>query len=83
MIILNVPTEALKNYPQRENTLWEHLKEIRNEYKFIIYSTDEYKLTFEYISILALENDNTLYLITQCFDFLRKNKIIMPAMTTL
>ena len=80
---INVPVESFKKYPQRENTLWEHLKEIRNEYKFILFTNDEYKLTFEYISRLALENENTLYLIIQCLDFLRKNKIIMPAITTL
>lgn len=80
---INVSTEAFKGYPKRENTLWEHLNEIRDEYKFISFTADEYKLTLEYVSRLALENENTIYLITECLDFLRKNRIILPAITTL
>ncbi|GMQ61389.1 Tn3 family transposase [Vallitalea sp. AN17-2] len=40
-------------------------------------------MTFEYVSRSALENDNTIYLMTECLEFIRKNRIIFPAITTL
>lgn len=34
-------------YPQRENTLWDHLKEIRSEYDFVTFTLKEYRMTFK------------------------------------
>lgn len=80
---INVHPNSFNLYPQRENTLWEHLKEIRNEYNFVTFSFKEYRLTFKYIFKLASENEDTMYLLNECLNFLRKNKIILPAMTTI
>ncbi|MDW0112725.1 Tn3 family transposase [Sporosarcina saromensis] len=74
---------SLGLYPQRENTLWDHLKEIRSEYDFVTFTLKEYRMTFKYLHQLALENGDAIHLLHECIDFLRKNKIILPAFTTL
>lgn len=74
---------SLSLYPQRENTLWDHLKEIRNEYDYVTFTLKEYRMTFKHLHQLALENGDAIHLLHECIDFLRKNKITMPAITTL
>ncbi|MDQ0186670.1 Tn3 family transposase [Cytobacillus kochii] len=74
---------SISLYPQRENTLWDHLKEIRSEYDFVTFTLSEYRMTFKYLHQLALENGDPIHLLHECIDFLRKNKIILPAITTL
>ncbi|WP_094701486.1 Tn3 family transposase [Brevibacillus laterosporus] len=74
---------SLSLYPQRENTLWDHLKEIRSEYDFLTFTLKEYRMTFKHLHQLALENGDAIHLLHECRDFLRKNKIILPAFTTL
>ncbi|PFU36401.1 Tn3 family transposase (plasmid) [Bacillus cereus] len=74
---------SLSHYPQRENTLWDHLKEIRSEYDFVTFTLREYRMTFKHLHQLALENGDTIHLLHECIDLLRKNKIILPAITTL
>ncbi|NJP36871.1 Tn3 family transposase [Alkalicoccus luteus] len=74
---------SLSLYPQRENTLWDHLKEIRSEYDFVSFTLKEYRMTFKHLHQLALENGDAIHLLHECIDFLRKNKIILPAITTL
>ena len=74
---------SLSLYPQRENTLWDHLKEIRSEYDFVTFALKEYRLTFKHLHQLALENGDAIHLLHECLNFLRKNKIILPAFTTL
>ncbi|UYG98023.1 Tn3 family transposase [Cytobacillus firmus] len=70
-------------YPQRENTLWDHLKEIRSEYDFVTFTLKEYRMTFKHLHQVALENGDAIHLLHECIDFLRRNKIILPAFTTL
>lgn len=74
---------SLSLYPQRENTLWDHLKEIRSEYDFVTFSLKEYRMAFKHLHQLALENGDAMHLLHECIDFLRKNQIILPAITTL
>ncbi|WP_324657975.1 Tn3 family transposase [Bacillus altitudinis] len=74
---------SISHYPQRENTLWDHLKEIRSEYDFVTFTLREYRMTFKHLHQLALENGDAIHLLHECIDFLRKNKIILPAITTL
>ncbi|MEH7514912.1 Tn3 family transposase [Gottfriedia acidiceleris] len=74
---------SLSLYPQRENTLWDHLKEIRSEYDFVTFTLKEYRMTFKHLHQLALENGDAIHLLHECIDFLRKNRIILPAITTL
>ncbi len=80
---INADHSSLRLYPQRENTLWDHLKEIRNEYGFITFTLKEYRMIFKHIYQLALENGDAIHLLHESIDFLRKNKVILPAITTL
>ncbi len=80
---INLDYSAMNNYPQRENTLWTHLKEIREKYEYSSFTDEEYEKTFNYIFKISLENEDTMHLINACLNFLRANKIIFPAITTL
>lgn len=74
---------SLSLYPQRENTLWDHLKEIRSEYNFLTFTLKEYRMLFKHLHQLALENGDAIHLLHECIDFSRKNQVILPAITTL
>ena len=80
---LGVRVTAIRKYPQRENTLWQHMKELREEYGFKPFTNVEYQLAFDHIYHLSMENEETLYLFNECLNFLRENKVIFPAITTL
>ncbi|MCS1390271.1 MULTISPECIES: Tn3 family transposase [Lysinibacillus] len=80
---IGINSSSLSLYPQRENTLWDHLKEIRSEYDFVTFTLKEYRMVFKHLHQLALENGDAMHLLHECIDFLRKNKIILPAITTL
>ncbi|MFP7442584.1 MULTISPECIES: Tn3 family transposase [Bacillus] len=80
---INADPSSLGLYPQRENTLWDHMKEIRNEYGFITFTLKEYRMTFKHLYQLALENGDAIHLLHESIDFLRKNRVILPAITTL
>lgn len=80
---IGTKTLPAKKYPQRENTLWQHLKEIREEYGFASFSETEYQKTFKYIYQQSLENNKTIYLFQECLNFLRQQKIILPGITIL
>ncbi|GIN41475.1 Tn3 family transposase [Heyndrickxia oleronia] len=74
---------SISLYPQRENTLWDHLKELRSEYDFVTFTLREYRIALKHLHQLAFENGDAIHLLHECIDFLRKNKIILPAITTL
>ncbi|MFE0506440.1 Tn3 family transposase [Peribacillus butanolivorans] len=80
---INAEPSSLSLYPQRENTLWDHLKEIRNEYGFITFTLKEYRMTFKHLYQLALENGDAIHLLHESIEYLRKNRVILPAITTL
>ena len=69
---------SISLYPQRENTLWDHLKELRSEYDFVTFTLREYRIAFKHLHQLAFENGDAIHLLHECIDFLRKNKIILP-----
>ncbi|OHW61203.1 Tn3 transposase DDE domain protein [Andreesenia angusta] len=73
----------MKYYPQRENTIWDHLKEIRREYGYISFTLKEYRLAFKHIYKLALEEGDAVPLLHECIDFLRSKQVILPAITTI
>ncbi|MDT7918762.1 Tn3 family transposase [Clostridium perfringens] len=74
---------ALKYYAKRENTIWSHTKEIREYYGFTLFNDEIHVKAREYLINLALENDNSIILIDKCICFLRENKSILPAITTI
>lgn len=80
---ISADPSSLSLYPHRENTLWDHLKEIRSEYGFVTFALKEYRITFKHLYQLALKNRDANHLLYECLEFLRKNRIILPAITTL
>ena len=64
---------SISLYPQRENTLWDHLKELRSEYDFVTFTLREYRIAFKHLHQLAFENGDAIHLLHECIDFLRKN----------
>lgn len=62
------------SYPQRENTLWEHMKKAK-EYSCIQdFTTNRYKKILKFCIYLALENESTIELIQSVIDKLRLQK---------
>ena len=80
---LQVDSSVFSKYGQRENTLYEHLGEIREEYGYISFSPKEYRKGIKYLMNRALENSDTMYLIHETLSNLKQNKVILPAMTTI
>lgn len=80
---LNIEPKVFSLYARRENTLWDHLKEIREEYGFTTFTPSDYRRLLKYLFKLAMENGNTIHLIREALDELRRSKIILPAITTI
>ena len=74
---------ALKYYSSRKSTYKEHIKEIKEKYGYTSFSFNDYTTSLIYLTNLALENDDTLFLIDGCICFLRERKVILPGITTL
>lgn len=62
---------------------WSHVKEIREVYGLTLFNDNHKKDVEEFLINLALENDNNFFMIDRCIDFLRTNKVILPAITTI
>ncbi len=77
---IHVDPEVLSLYAQREPTRREHMEEIRQEYGYRNFSIRDYRSCSQHLLSCAQENENTTFLITSAIDFLRKQKIILPAM---
>lgn len=75
--------EVFPLYAQREPTRREHLEEIRQAYGYRNFTIPEYRSLSNNMLKYALENGNAIYLIRTAIDELRKQKIILPAMTTI
>lgn len=80
---LDIDPEVFPLYARRENTLWDHLKEIREEYGYTTFAISDYRRLLKYLFKIALENGNTTHLIREALDNLRRSKIILPAITTI
>src|SRR5690606_25081094 len=57
--------------------------EIRKVYGYQDFTSKEYRQLSKHLLPLALENGDSMYLLNACFDYLRQQKIILPALTTL
>jgi TnpA family transposase len=80
---IDVDPNVFSLYAQRENTLYDHLVEIRKEYGYSLFSPKVYMQGLRYLLSHALENDDTVYLIRELLSHLKKQKVILPAMTTI
>jgi len=74
---------AFSLYAQRGPTRREHIEEIRQAYGYRNFTQQEYQSSSQIMLNYALENGNAIYLLRAVIDELRKQKIILPAMTTL
>lgn len=80
---IQVPASAFARYGDRDNTLYEHLDEIRQKCKFRECGWREYLWLARELLPLALESDRPIPLIEQALELLRKEHIIAPGLTHL
>lgn len=80
---IQVDPESFYQYAKREETRWEHMGNIREEYGYQTFNAKEYRWAVKEIFPRALENSQTLPLIQLTIDLLRQRKIILPALTTI
>ena len=80
---IGAQTNEFSLYTQRETTRWEHIEEIRQIYGYRNFTVYEEQSISQVMVKYALENGNAQYLLRTIIEELRKQKIILPAMTTL
>ncbi len=80
---VGVEPDVFPLYAQREPTRREHMEEIRQAYGYRNFTLREYRSISQTMLKYALENGNAVYLLRTAIDELRKQKIILPGMTTL
>lgn len=73
----------MKYYAKRENTIWNHIQEIRSHYGLNLFNSEIYEKTKLYLFNIATKNDDTLILMNRAIDYLREQKVILPAITTI
>lgn len=95
--ITNIPTNVLNYiagqiqvnpkefdlYAKRENTKLEHLQEIKKIYEFRNYNEKDHQSLIQILLPYAMENDNVIALVKLAIQIIRKNKIIIPGITTI
>lgn len=80
---VQVPASAFTHYGERDNTIYEHLDEIRQRYGFRECGWREYLWLARQLLPLALESDRAIPLIEQALELLRAEGIIAPTLTHL
>ncbi len=77
---VDVPASAFASYGERENTLYEHLDELRRECGFRACGWREYLLVARSLLADAMESDRPLPLIETALERLRTEGILAPTM---
>jgi hypothetical protein len=77
---VDVPASAFASYGERENTLYEHLDELRRECGFRACGWKEYLLVARSLLPDAMESDRPLPLIETALERLRTKSILAPNM---
>lgn len=80
---VGVDPDVFPLYAQREPTRREHMEEIRQAYGYRNFTLREYRSISPIMLKYALENGNADYLLRTAIEELRKQKIILPGMTTI
>lgn len=80
---IKVSPKELELYAQRENTRLEHLQEIRELYGFKNYTDQHTQCLIKTLLPYAIENDNVINLIKLSINEIRRQKVILPGITTL
>ncbi len=79
---VGVKVNAFDQYGLRENTLYEHLEEIRREFGFRTCTWTVLRRLGRTLLPLALESDRVIPLIEAALERLRTDKVIAPGITT-
>ena len=77
---IDVPASAFASYGERENTLYEHLDELRRECGFRACGWKDYLSVARALLSDAMESDRPLPLIETALEQLRSNSILAPNM---
>ena len=77
---IEVPTSAFASYGERENTLYEHLDELRRECGFRACGWKDYLSVARALVPDAMESDRPLPLIETALEWLRSNGVLAPNM---
>ena len=80
---VQVPASAFARYGERDNTVYEHLDEIRGTYQFRECGWREYLWLARELLPQAMESDRPVPLIEQALERLRAEGIIAPTLTHL
>ena len=80
---VQVPASALALYGKRDNTLYEHLDEIRHTYKLRECGWREYLWLSRELLPQAMESDRPIPLIEHALELLRTEGILAPVLTHL
>ncbi|CAM4241826.1 Tn3 family transposase [Listeria booriae] len=80
---VTAPIRAFRQYPIRENTYWEHQKEIRDRYAYRLFQVSDYRKLTRLLRQHAMENNHTYHLMQICLQELRTNQFIFPPMLTM
>jgi len=80
---IHVSPDVMAQYAKREPTRREHLEEIRRTFGYDNFSAQRYKSLVRLLYAEAWENDNAVELMDIAVRWLRENKIILPAISTI
>jgi len=80
---VQVPVDAFAAYGTRENTIFEHLDELRRVYGYRMWGWSELRTLAGALLPLALESDHALPLVETALEQLRAERIIAPGITTI
>lgn len=80
---IQVSPKELELYAQRENTRLEHLQEIREIYGFKNYTDQHTQSLIQTLLPYAIENDNIINLMKLAINEIKRQKIILPGITTI
>lgn len=79
---IGVNANEIFQYSDRVSTRIEHLQELRDEYDYRNFTGEDSETLFSMLLSVAIENDNVTHLMKIAIESLRKQKIILPGITT-
>jgi TnpA family transposase len=78
---LNVGSNVFQFYYNRQNTIFEHFKDIKDIYGYKSFSESDKIVIIELINALYKESDNSYFLISNCIEKLKSMKIVLPGIS--
>jgi TnpA family transposase len=80
---IKVDKKEFIQYNKREATKNKHLENIVKEYKYHYFNDYQYKKIIKFLYPHAMESGNAIHLIDVTLEELRKNKVFLPAISTI